>query len=188
MPSRTAPAPATHAIVMPMPPRSSDALPRAALAYVDGLYRLAVRLTGDRVAAQDLVQETFSRALAGAASFAPGSNLRAWLFRILRNTQIDAERRARVTPIQPSVDDDADEGAAAGPGQPPGQLGRLVSRDVEAALSSLSTDARTVVLLDLEGWSEAELAEVLGCAPGTVKLRLSRARAALRLRLRDYAR
>ena len=170
-----------------MPPRSSDALPRAALEYVDGLYRLAVRLTSDRAAAEDLVQETFSRALAGAATFAVGSNLRAWLFRILRNTQIDAQRRARVTPIQAVIDEDDGAGEAVD-GQPPPQLGRLVSRDVEAALASLSTDARTVILLDLEGWSEAELAEVLGCAPGTIKSRLSRARAALRLRLRDYAR
>jgi RNA polymerase sigma-70 factor (ECF subfamily) len=68
------------------------------------------------------------------------------------------------------------------------QLRKIVSRELEAALLTLSEDARTVILLDLEGMTEVEIADVLGCAIGTVKSRLSRARMVLRQRLKDYAR
>jgi RNA polymerase sigma-70 factor (ECF subfamily) len=172
-------------------------LPRAALGEVDALYRLARHLTGTDSDAEDLVQETFTRAIAAAAqgSFAPGSNLRAWLFRILRNTFIDAYRRSRRGPRQVAVEMDEELEVDAGASREPirgdaelQHLRRVVAGDIEAALATLSLDARTIVLLDLEGFSEAELASVLECAPGTVKSRLARARAALRERLRDYAR
>ena len=68
------------------------------------------------------------------------------------------------------------------------RLRRLVGQEIEAALAALSDEARTIVLLDVEGFSESEVADVLGCPVGTVKSRLSRARALLRQRLRDYAR
>jgi RNA polymerase sigma-70 factor (ECF subfamily) len=167
---------------------------RAALEHVDGLFRFARRLTGQDQDADDLVQETYARALGATSQFVPGTNLRAWLFRILRNAYFDAYRRQRSSPIEPN----------AGQGDPPepevpvrvplrgdAELERLravVAEDIQAALASLSEDARTVILLDLEGFTETEAATVLGCAPGTVKSRLSRARAALRERLRDYAR
>jgi RNA polymerase sigma-70 factor (ECF subfamily) len=156
-----------------------------ALAYADALHNLARYLTGSAVEAEDLVQETYTRALKGAAGFTPGTNLKAWLFRILRNTFIDLYRRQRNDPtiggldtVDPGVHATVDEG----------QLNKLVAEDIERAMLSLSEDARTVILLDLEGLTEAEVAAVVGCAVGTVKSRLARARAALRLRLSDYTR
>jgi RNA polymerase sigma-70 factor (ECF subfamily) len=175
--------------VRPEPPT-----PKAALEHVDALFRLARHLTGSDADAEDLVQETFARALGSGQARDPGGPLRAWLFRILRNAYIDAYRRARSSPVRPSIGDDDPPEAADSSFEPlrgDEELERLrsvVAEDIEAALASLSIDARTVVLLDLEGFTETELAEVLGCSVGTVKSRLSRARTALRDRLRDYSR
>ncbi len=165
------------------------------LAHLDALHRLGRRLTGSAADAEDLVQETYARAFRGAAGFTPGTNLRAWLFRILRNAFLDQRRRQGRMPIDP-----AGEEALASRPDPAGtegllrgdaeleRLRRVVGEEIEAALQALSESARMVVLLDLEGLSEAEIAEAMGCAPGTVKSRLSRARAALRERLADYRR
>jgi RNA polymerase sigma-70 factor (ECF subfamily) len=169
------------------------ALGREALAYADALHSLARYLTRNAADAEDLVQETYARALRGAAQFTPGTNLKAWLFRILRNTFVSLYRRRRADPTV-GGHDTVDLGAARSddPGWFRGdiELDRLrgvVAEEIEAALMSLTEDARTVVLLDLEGLTEGEVADVLGCAVGTVKSRLARARAALRERLRDYA-
>lgn len=141
---------------------------------------------------RNLVQETYTRAIAARAQFAPGTNMRAWLFRILRNAHIDAYRRARTTAVHEALDDDSVDGRTSPAREPlrgDAELERLrsvVTSDIEAALASLSMDARTIILLDLEGFTETELAEALGCAVGTVKSRLARARAILRERLQDY--
>jgi RNA polymerase sigma-70 factor (ECF subfamily) len=166
-------------------------LPSAALDHVDALYRVARHLTGRDDDAEELVQETYTRALAALAQFAEGTNLRAWLFRILRNAHIDAYRRARTNPVRGGLDDDlaGDETSSREPVRGDAELERLrnvVTADIEAALATLSVDARAIILLDLEGFTETELAETLGCAVGTVKSRLARARAVLRDRLRDY--
>jgi RNA polymerase sigma-70 factor (ECF subfamily) len=172
--------------------RSAPSLPRAALDHLDALYRVARRLTGREDDAEDLVQETYTRALAGHSSFTADTNLRAWLFRILRNAHIDSYRRAQANPVRPSTGDDpdtADSSAAREPLRGDAELERLrgaVAADIEAALASLTVDARTIILLDLEGFSGEELAEILGCPVGTIKSRLSRARENLRERLRDY--
>jgi RNA polymerase sigma-70 factor (ECF subfamily) len=168
-------------------------LGHAALAYADVLHNLARYLTGKDTDADDLVQETYARALQAAGQFTPDTNLKAWLFRILRNTFISRYRRERNNPVVGGFDTTAPAVAVSAEEhwfRDDAELDRLrkvVATEIEAALMTLSEDARTVILLDLEGLTEDEVAGVIGCPVGTVKSRLARARAALRLRLKDYA-
>lgn len=165
-----------------------------ALRHADALYDLACHLTRSASAAEDLVQETFTRALGAQASFRSDGNLKAWLFKILRNAFIDVTRRRRNNPAYaPETLDDSSLDASPAQDFLRGdieidRLRRLVSEDIEAALDALSPDSRTVVLLDLQGFTEAEMAEVMAWPVGTIKSRLSRARKVLRERLREYAR
>lgn len=170
------------------------ALGREALAYADALYNLARYLTGNDADAEDLVQETYARALKAADQFSPGTNLKAWLFRILRNTFVSQYRRQRTNPTEGGLDtinELSQEPAQEGWLRDDIELDRLrsiVAEDIERALMSMSEEARAVILLDLEGLTEVEMAEVIGCPVGTVKSRLARARTVLRQRLKDYAR
>ena len=163
-----------------------------ALAHADALYNLARYLTGNVADAEDLVQETYTRALRAASQFTPGTNLKAWLCRILRNTFISIYRRQRSSPIEGGLDTVTPVHQYAGTsewlhGDPElDRLRSLVGEELERALMTLSEDARTVILLDLEDLSEREIADVMSCAPGTVKSRRSRARAELRRLLSDY--
>jgi RNA polymerase sigma-70 factor, ECF subfamily len=169
--------------------REATVLATEALNHVDALYAFACRLSRSPSLAEDLVQDTFARCLSASEQFQPGTNLKAWLFRILRNLFIDQQRRAvypvRVTAaeVQASSRHELLRGDAE-----LDQLRRLVAEDIEAALVALTEDQRSVVLLDVEGFSETEIAHVLSCAPGTVKSRLARARAQLRELLWEYAR
>src|SRR5262249_33327273 len=150
----------------------------------DALYNLARHLTGRDADAEDLVQETYIRALGAAARLVDGSNVKAWLFQILRNAFISAWRRRRNDPVVGGLDTGA---PVAEPAADDDAVRRAAARDLEAAMMTLTEDARLVVLLDLEGFTEVEVAEIVGCAVGTVKSRLFRARAVLRARLVEYA-
>ena len=164
-----------------------------ALAYADTLYNLARYLTGSAADAEDLVQETYARAFGAADQYTPGTNLKAWLFRILRNAFLSQYRRQRGSPVVgtlDTVDPRMPDTPAAEWLRDDLELDRLrkvVAGEIEQALLTLTEEGRTVILLDLEGFSEREIADVMACAVGTVKSRLSRARATLRHRLQDYA-
>src|SRR5262249_37412184 len=138
--------------IMHAPPESVSiaALTREALLHADSLYNLARRLTGSTVDAEDLVQDTYARALGASELFTPGTNLRAWLFRILRNAHIDRLRRHRADPMGARLDAEVSVEQellpyAGGDGE---QMRRLVASEIEAALRVLPDDARTVILLD----------------------------------------
>jgi RNA polymerase sigma-70 factor, ECF subfamily len=170
---------------------------RQALVHADALYNVARYLARDPAVAEDLVQETYERALRAWDRLEPDANVRAWLFTILRNAFLSRRRQELRRPAL-EVDDSAGQaphaafgegdgaGSSRGGGEPE-QLRRLVSSEIEGALRTLSEEARTVILLDLEGCTESEVALIVGCAVGTVKSRLNRARAALRVRLAEHA-
>jgi RNA polymerase sigma-70 factor (ECF subfamily) len=159
---------------------------REALPWMRSLHAFAVRLCRDPVEASDLVQESYLRALRTFGNFTPGTNARAWLFRILFSVFLnERRRRCRVVALD-DVESHFDRVALAawrsggGEGRAPETAAAL-----EEALASLPDEHRAVVLLvDVEGWSYAETAEALGCPVGTVRSRLSRARRTLSALLR----
>jgi RNA polymerase sigma-70 factor (ECF subfamily) len=161
------------------------------LPQLDTLYRVGRRLTGETADAEDLVQETLLRAWRGWGGFTTGSNVRAWLLTILRNTFVSRwrSRKREGTPISL---DDADPHAiyrAVGTQDPSGEfLERVVDTKVLKAVEGLPEEFReALVLSDLEGLPYAEVAEVLGIPVGTVKSRLFRARRLLQRQLLDHA-
>lgn len=164
----------------PPPP----ALAERALDHVDELYGLARHLCGNTADAEDLVQETYARALGGAARFEEGTNLRAWMFRILRNCFIDRARRRNIVL---EIPDETIDLKANEPWDAAGldQLTYLTATDVARAIEALPIEFRFVVYLDIEGFSESEIVDIVRCAPGTVKSRLSRAKARLRAALKE---
>lgn len=168
-------------------------LPAEALSHLDGLYTLARWLVRDPTEAEDLVQETYLRAIRGAHQFQAGTNLRAWLFQILRNTFFTQYRKRGREPK--SVDPEALETLAAGSdsGREAGRRAAMrdgtLGVDLAGALGRLPEEYRSVVLLaEVEDFTMTEVAQIMGCPVGTVKSRLSRARAILQDLLRDYVR
>lgn len=166
-----------------MPPASDshEEFENLALPLLDALYNFARWLSHDPAEAEDLVQETFAKALRGFSSFAPGTDFRAWMFRILRNTFLTSRTglQAKLTvPLDP------EEEAAAGVTWETPETLAVASATREAlqdALSELPIVYREVVLLcDVEEMKYAEIAEVLSVPIGTVMSRLARGRKLLR--------
>src|SRR5215469_13708635 len=157
-----------------------------ALPLFDSLYNLAHWLTGDRVDAEDLVQETYAKALKGFKSFQEGTNLRAWMFRILRNTFLTS-RSGLMAQNTFSLDDEPEvaESRAAHTVTPEAILLQGENQQtILDALAALPVHYREMILLcDVEELSYREIAEILSLPIGTVMSRLSRARNSLRQKL-----
>ena len=146
------------------------------------LYNFAHWLTQDRAAAEDLVQETYMKALRGFSSFQQGTNFRAWMYKILRNTFLTTQAglKAGVTVSFDSSDDKPAEPEAAGTPESV-LLARAEQDKIQKALEELPVRFREIILLcDLEEMSYQEIGDTLGIPLGTVMSRLARARKALR--------
>jgi RNA polymerase sigma-70 factor (ECF subfamily) len=166
-----------------------------ALAYFDALYNTALRMTRNPSAAQDLVQETYLKAYRFFDRFEPGTNLKAWLFTILRNTYINAYRKTARQQQQVDFEhvrlfyaDTSASSAWQDRGSVEELLRHVVQDDVKRALDELPDEYRLVVLLaDLEDFSYKEIAAIVDCPVGTVMSRLFRGRRLLRKSLEDFA-
>jgi RNA polymerase sigma-70 factor (ECF subfamily) len=165
-----------------------------ALELSDQVYRVARRLTASREEAEDLVQQTYERAFRSWRQFTPGTNLRAWLLRILTNLNIDRGRRQQRTPQTTSIDEQPDYflynrlEASASEENPDEErvLERLSQDSVVDALADVPHDFRDViVLVDIGDFSYADAAQILDIPVGTVMSRLHRGRRILKKNLAE---
>jgi len=164
-----------------------------ALALADQVYRVARGLSRSKEEAEDLMQETYARAFRSWRSFTPGTNLRAWLLRILTNLNIDRGRRAQRTPDQQPLEESDyflynQLEAASGETEEQRVLERLSQDHVAEALSAVPHDFRdVVVLVDIGDFSYADAAQILDVPIGTVMSRLHRGRRILKKELADLS-
>lgn len=153
-----------------------------AMPLFDQLFNFAHWMAQNREEAEDLVQETYAKALRGFSSFQPGTNFRAWMYRILRNTFLTSRTGLQATRTVPFEDEDGGEIAVADSGTPEAILiERSNQQLVQDAIAELPVKAREILLLcEVEEMSYQEIAETLSIPIGTVMSRLSRSRKALR--------
>jgi RNA polymerase sigma-70 factor (ECF subfamily) len=168
-----------------------------AIPFMDQLYAAAMRMTRNPADAGDLVQETYAKAYAAFGQFQQGTNLKAWLYRILTNTFINSYRKNQRQPYQGAIDDLEDWQLGSAESLTQGRTTRsaeaeaidhLPDSDVKEALQSIPEDFRLAVYLaDVEGFSYQEIAEIMKTPVGTVMSRLHRGRRLLRDLLAEYA-
>jgi RNA polymerase sigma-70 factor (ECF subfamily) len=176
----------------------ADPFETEALAFLDALYRTGLRMTRSEAEAEDLVQETYIKAFRHRDQFTQGTNLKAWLFRILTNTFINQYRRKAARPETTELDDVEESilyrhmrNVSPGSSSPDPEaelIDNTVSSEVKEALEALPEKFRTTLLLDVEGFSYKEIAQLLDIPIGTVMSRLHRGRKFLQKRLYDVAR
>ena len=163
--------------------------------FMSPLYSAALRMTRNPADAQDLVQETYLRAYRGYGGFQAGTNLKAWLYRILTNTYINSYRAKRRQPEQTELDDVEElylyrrmgDRGLGGQSAEDEALSWITDEEVKGALESLPENFRMAVLLaDVEGFSYKEIAEIMDVPVGTVMSRLHRGRRALQKALHEF--
>lgn len=170
--------------------KHGEIISQAALEHIDALYGYAMVLTRNQTAAEDLVQETYLRAVRGMGQLVPNSNLKSWLFVIMRNAWLNQLRHERSGPafvdlsgqdeLRQSNDEAIDNPHVV-------YLRKLERAEIKQAIETLPDLYREIVVLrDIEGFSYQEIAGVLGCPAGTVMSRLGRARARLRQELSGW--
>ncbi len=168
-----------------------------ALAFMPSLYTAAMRMTRNPSDAEDLVQETYLKAYRAYGGFEEGTNLKAWLYRILTNTFINSYRAKKRRPEEADVEDVEDlylyhrlvgtDGSELGRSAEDEVLAHFTDEAVKTAIESLPESFRmTVLLADVEGFSYKEIAEIMEVPVGTVMSRLHRGRRALQKALHDY--
>ena len=179
--------------------RTRDQFAEDAASHLDALYAVACRLTRNPTEAEDLVQDALVKAMRAKDQFQPGTNLKAWLFRILTNTFINSYRAKQRRPMETDLDDVEDmylyrrigafESALASRSAEDQLMDVFTDDEVKAALDALPVNFRLPVLLaDVEGFSYKEIAEMLDIPIGTVMSRLHRGRKAMQKQLYEFAR
>jgi RNA polymerase sigma-70 factor, ECF subfamily len=169
-----------------------------AMEFMAPLYSAALRMTRNPADAEDLVQETYLKAYRGFGGFTEGTNLKAWLYRILTNTYINSYRAKKRRPDETELDESEDlylyrrlgglEAVTAGRSAEDELMDFFTDQEVKDAIESLPEQFRIAVLLaDVEGFSYKEIAEIMDIPIGTVMSRLHRGRKALQKRLFDFA-